>query len=202
MPRLVQEAPAKRICVFCGSSPGAQPVYMDAARQVGELLARRGLGLVYGGGRVGLMGAVADAALASGGEVIGIIPLSLARKEVAHEGLTDLRIVTSMHERKAQMAELSDCFLALPGGFGTLEEFFEVVTWAQIGIHQKPCGLLNVNGYFDRLLAFVDHMLAQRFVRPEHRSLVLADIDPAVLLDRMALYLSPIVDKWMDRDQT
>ena len=166
------------------------------------MIARRGLGLVYGGGRVGLMGAVADAALAAGGEVIGIIPYSLEQKEVAHRGLTDLRIVDSMHERKALMADLADCFLALPGGFGTLEELFEVVTWAQIGIHRKACGLLNVNGYFDTLLAFADHALAERFVRPEHRTLILTDTDPTLLLDRMALYRSPIVDKWMDRGQT
>ena len=175
---------------------------MQAAQRVGALLARHGIELVYGGGSVGLMGAAADAALAAGGRVIGIIPFSLAQKELAHQGLTDLRIVQSMHERKAQMSDLADCFLALPGGFGTLEEFFEVVTWAQIGIHHKPCGLLNVNGYFDPLLAFADHALAERFVRPEHRSLILTDTDPALLLDRMALYHSPIVDKWMDRDQT
>ena len=192
----------KRVCIFCGSSPGADPAYLEAARQVGALLARRGLGLVYGGGRVGLMGAVADSTLEHGGQATGIIPYSLARKEVAHSGLTELRVVGSMHERKAQMSELSDCFLALPGGFGTLEEFFEVLTWAQIGIHRKPCGLLNVNGYFDPLLAFVDHAQAERFVRAEHRSLILTDTDAAVLLDRMALYQSPVVDKWMDRDQT
>ena len=179
-----------------------QPAYVEAAKQVGALLARREMSLVYGGGRVGLMGAVADAALAQGGVVIGIIPFSLEQKEVAHHDLTELRVVDSMHERKAQMSDLADCFLALPGGFGTLEEFFEVVTWAQIGIHQKPCALLNVNGYFDPLLTFVDHALAERFVRPEHRSLILTDSDPALLLDRMALYRSPIVDKWMDRDQT
>lgn len=191
-----------RICVFCGSSPGASPDYMDAARKVGELLARRGLGLVYGGGRVGLMGALADSALAAGGEVIGIIPYSLEQKEVAHRGLTELQIVDSMHARKARMSDLSDGFLGLPGGFGTLEEFFEVVTWAQIGIHQKPCALLNVNGYFDLLLDFVDHALAERFVRPEHRSLILTDTDPGLLLDRMGLFRTPVVDKWMDRDQT
>ncbi len=151
---------------------------------------------------MGLMGALADSALAAGGEVIGIIPHSLAQKEVAHQGLTELRVVQSMHDRKAQMADLADCFIGLPGGFGTLEEFFEVVTWAQIGIHRKPCGLLNVGGYFDPLLAFLDHALAERFVRPEHRSLILTDGDPALLLERMALYHSPIVDKWMDRDQT
>jgi hypothetical protein len=192
----------RRLCVFCGSSPGARPEYLEAASQVGRLLAHRGIGLVYGGGRVGLMGAVADAALADGGKVIGIIPGTLARKEVAHQGLADLRIVNSMHERKAQMAELSDGFLALPGGFGTLEELFEVVTWAQIGIHHKPCGLLNVEGYFDPMLSFLDHMLQERFVRPEHRSLILTDTDPARLLDRMEQFHSPVLDKWMDRDQT
>lgn len=192
----------KRICVFCGSSPGAQPDYQSAAQRLGALLAERGLGLVYGGGRVGLMGAVADAALAAGGEVTGVIPFSLAQKEVAHTGLTDLRIVDSMHDRKAQMAALSDGFMALPGGFGTLEELFEVVTWAQIGIHTKPCGLLNVNRYFDPLLAFIDHALAEKFVRPEHRSLLLTETDPTRLLERMAVYRSPIVDKWMDREQT
>lgn len=192
----------KRICVFCGSSPGARTDYVHAAQRVGALLAMQGIGLVYGGGRVGLMGAVADAALANGGEVIGIIPGTLARKEVAHQGLADLRIVNSMHERKAQMAELSDGFLALPGGFGTLEELFEVVTWAQIGIHGKPCGLLNISGYFDPMLTFLDHMLTERFVRPEHRSLILTDFDPARLLHRMEQFASPILDKWMDRDQT
>jgi uncharacterized protein (TIGR00730 family) len=166
------------------------------------LLADRGIGLVYGGGRVGLMGAVADSVLANGGDVIGIIPATLARKEVAHQSLADLRIVNSMHERKAQMADLSDGFMALPGGFGTLEELFEVVTWAQIGIHGKPCGLLNVSGYFDPMLSFLDHMLEERFVRPEHRSLILTDTDPARLLDRMSQFHTPILDKWMDRDQT
>jgi len=151
---------------------------------------------------VGLMGAVADSVLANGGEVIGIIPATLARKEVAHQGLADLRIVNTMHERKAQMAELSDGFLALPGGFGTLEELFEVVTWAQIGIHGKPCGLLNVSHYFDPMLSFLDHMLEERFVRPEHRSLILTEVDPANLLDLMEQFHSPVLDKWMDRDQT
>ena len=194
--------PFKRVCVFCGSSPGARPAYLEAAREVGTLLARRGIELVYGGGRIGLMGATADAALSAGGSVIGIIPLSLAQKEVAHQGLTELRIVRSMHERKAQMSDLSDCFLALPGGFGTLEEFFEVLTWAQIGIHGKPCGLLNVSGYYDPLLAFADQTVAERFVRPDHRALILTDTSPVALLDRMARYQSPVVDKWMDSDQT
>ena len=175
---------------------------MRVAREVGVLLAQRGFGLVYGGAQVGLMGAVADGALAAGGEVIGIIPDSLVRKEVAHTGLGDLRVVGSMHERKAQMADLSDGFLALPGGCGTFEEFFEVVTWAQIGIHRKPCALLNVAGYYDPLLALLNHAVAERFVRPAHLGLVLADTDPVRLLDSMETYVSPIVDKWMDRIQT
>jgi uncharacterized protein (TIGR00730 family) len=192
----------ERVCVFCGSSPGADPLYMRVAREVGVLLAERGLGLVYGGAQVGLMGAVADGALAAGGEVIGIIPHSLVRKEVAHMGLGDLRIVGSMHERKAQMADLSDGFLALPGGCGTFEEFFEVVTWAQIGIHRKPCALLNIAGYYDPLLALMNHAVGERFVRPEHLGLVLSGSDPVHLLDAMERYVSPIVDKWMDRIQT
>jgi len=192
----------QRVCVFCGSSPGADPLYMQVAREVGVLLAERGLGLVYGGAQVGLMGAVADGALSVGGEVIGIIPQSLVRKEVAHNGLGDLRIVGSMHERKAQMADLSDGFLALPGGCGTFEEFFEVVTWAQIGIHRKPCALLNIAGYYDPLLALLHHAVEERFVRPEHLNLVLADTNPALLLDAMEAYVSPLIDKWMDRNQT
>lgn len=192
----------KRVCVFCGSSPGADPLYMRVAREVGALLAERGLGLVYGGAQVGLMGAVADGALAAGGEVIGILPQSLVRKEVAHTGLDELRIVGSMHERKAQMADLSDGFLALPGGCGTFEEFFEVVTWAQIGIHRKPCALLNIAGYYDPLLALLHHAVDARFVRPEHLGLILSGTDPALLLDAMDRYVSPIVDKWMDRIQT
>ena len=196
------QAGFKSVCVFCGSSPGARPVYLQAARAMGALLAERDLVLVYGGGRVGLMGALADAALAAGGSVTGIIPQSLALKEVAHQTLTDLRIVDTMHQRKAQMSELADCFLALPGGFGTLEELFEVVTWAQIGIHDKPCGILNVDGYFDPLLEFMDQAVAMRFIRPEHRALVLVDTEGAALLDRMQAYRSQPLDKWMDRDQT
>ncbi len=192
----------QRVCVFCGSSPGADPLYMRLAREVGGLLVERGLSLVYGGAQVGLMGAVADGALAAGGDVIGIIPHSLVRKEVAHRGLGDLRVVGSMHERKALMADLSDGFLALPGGCGTFEEFFEVVTWAQIGIHRKPCALLNIAGYYDPLLALLNHAVAEGFVRPAHLGLVLTDTDPARLLDAMDRYVSPIVDKWMDRIQT
>ena len=166
------------------------------------MLARHGLGLVYGGAQVGVMGAVADGVLQAGGEVIGIIPHSLVRKEVAHQGLEDLRIVDSMHERKAQMADLADGFLALPGGCGTFEELFEIVTWAQIGIHNKPIGLLNVANYYDPLLALLDHAVAERFVHPAHRSLLLTDTDPERLLDAMNRYRTPVVNKWMDRDET
>jgi len=191
----------RRVCVFCGSSKGAHPAYLEAAQQMGATLARRGLGLVYGGGRVGLMGAVADAALAEGGEVIGVIPESLMAWEVGHAGLADLRVVGSMHERKALMADLSDAFIALPGGYGTFEEFCETLTWAQLGLHPKPCGLLNVERYYDPLLALFDHAVAARFLRPEHRALVLEDTDPDRLLDRLAAYQPPVREKWIDRDE-
>ncbi|HLK59830.1 MAG TPA: TIGR00730 family Rossman fold protein [Chthonomonadaceae bacterium] len=192
----------KRICVFCGSSPGARAIYNETAREVGALLARREIGLVYGGAQVGVMGAVANGVLQAGGEVIGIIPRSLVRKEVAHPGLEDLRIVGSMHERKAQMADLADGFLALPGGCGTFEELFEILTWAQIGIHCKPIGLLNVADYYAPLLALLDHAVAERFIRPEHRGLLLADTDPERLLDAMERYEPLFAEKWMDRDET
>ena len=161
-------------------------------------MARRGLGLVTGGGRVGLMGVVADAAMAAGGEVIRVIPEALAAKEVAHAGLTELRVVGSMHERKALMAALSDAFVALPGGYGTLEEFFEVLTWAQLGLHPKPCAVLNVAGYYDPLLALLDHAVAERFVKPIHRSLVLVEVEPERLLDRLRDYRPPAVEKWIE----
>jgi uncharacterized protein (TIGR00730 family) len=192
----------RRVCIFCGSNNGARTVYVDAARAMGTALARRRIGLVYGGGRVGLMGVVADAVMAGGGEVIGVIPEALVAKEVAHEGLPDLRVVGSMHERKALMAELADAFVALPGGYGTLEEFCEVVTWAQLGLHRKPCGLLNVGGFYDRLLALFDHAVAEHFVRPAHRSLVLEEHDPEHLLDLLASYRPPALEKWLDRDET
>lgn len=176
---------------------------METAQQVGAELARRGIGLVYGGANVGLMGAVADAVMAGGGDVIGIIPQSLVRKEVAHEGLgNELRIVDSMHERKAQMADLADGFLALPGGCGTFEELFEIVTWAQIGIHAKPIGLLNVANYYDPLLALFNHAIEERFVRPEYRRLLIDDTNAAQILDAMETYQPPNVEKWMDRNQT
>lgn len=191
----------KSICVFCGSSTGARPAYVEAARSLGTLLAERDITLVYGAGNIGLMGAAADAALASGGRVVGVIPDALVAKEVAHQGLTELHIVGSMHERKARMADLSKAFVALPGGFGTFEEFCEVVTWSQLGIHAKPCGLLNVEGFYDPLLALFDHAAAERFVRPEHRALVLAETDPERLLDRLGRWQPPALDKWIDRDE-
>lgn len=188
----------KRICVFCGSSAGRNPVHRDAAEALGRLLAREGIGLVYGGSSIGLMTAAADAALAAGGEVIGVIPHSLVAKEIAHPGLSALHVVGSMHERKALMAELADGFVALPGGMGTFDEFFEVVTWAQLGIHAKPCGLLNVAGYYDRLTAFLDHSVAEGFVKGEHREMIVVEEKPEALLERFRAYRSPVVEKWLD----
>ena len=185
----------KRLCVFCGSSAGARPGYTEAARSLGDLLGRRGVTLVYGGGNVGLMGTIADAALAAGGEVIGVIPHLLARKELAHTGLTDLRIVETMQERKALMADLSDAFLALPGAYGTLDELCEVLTWLQLKLVRKPLGLLNVHGYFDALLRFFDHAVSEGFLRPPHRDMLLADDDAESLLDRLERYEIPEIEK-------
>ena len=185
------------VCVFCGSSPGANHAYLEAGRTVGDLLARRGMTVIYGGGKVGIMGAVADAALAAGGKVIGVIPRSLVTREVAHFGLTDLRVVDSMHERKALMSDLADGFLALPGGLGTLEEFFEVATWAQLGIHAKPVAILNVAGYYDRLLAFLEYSLTEGFIPPRNHDLVMVGQDPAELLDRMAARTGVPRERWM-----
>jgi uncharacterized protein (TIGR00730 family) len=192
----------KRICVFAGSSAGARPQYLLAARELGSALAQRHVGLVYGGARVGLMGALADAALASGGHVTGVIPESLVAKEIAHEGLSDLRIVASMHQRKALMNDLADGFIALPGGLGTLEEFFEVLTWAQLGLHRKPCGLLNVDGFFDRLLSFLDYSVDERFVRRENRAMVLVSNTPDALLQQFDQYVPALVEKWIDKAAT
>ncbi len=189
-----------RVCVFCGSSDGRRPSYRAAAGQLGRLLASRHLGVVYGGGNIGLMGALADAALAAGGEVIGVIPEHLVSKELAHRGV-DLRVVHSMHERKALMSDLSDAFIALPGGFGTFEEFCEVLTWSQLGLHVKACALLNVEGYYDALLALFDRAVEEGFVRPENRRLVLVDEDADRLLDRLAAWRSPHVERWIDRDE-
>ena len=190
----------KRLCVFCGSSHGANPAYAEAAKTAGNELARRGIGLVYGGGNIGLMGVIADAVLAAGGHVIGVIPEALMAKEVGHRGLPDLRVVKTMHERKALMAELSDGFVALPGGIGTFEEFFEIVTWAQLGLHSKPCALLNVNGFYDPLLHLMDHAIAERFVKPKQRDLVLAEADFSTLLDRMAEHHVPHEPKWIGKE--
>jgi uncharacterized protein (TIGR00730 family) len=181
----------KRVCVFCGSNAGIRSEYGIAAQELATVLARRGLGLVYGGGKVGLMGMLADSMLEVGGEVIGVIPQSLVAKEVAHHDVTELRVVDTMHQRKALMNDLSDAFIALPGGFGTLEEFFEILTWSQLGIHGKPSGLLNVSGYYDSLLAMLDHAVSERFLRPAHRELVIADIDADALVQRLVSF-SPV----------
>jgi uncharacterized protein (TIGR00730 family) len=188
----------KRICVFCGSSPGHDPRYLEAARDLGRVLAGRSLGVVYGGGSVGLMGAVADAALAAGGEVIGVIPEVLRIRELAHRSLTRLHVVGSMHERKALMAELSDGFVALPGGMGTLEELSEALTWAQLGLHARPIGLLDVAGYYRPLAEFFDRAVGAGFLRPAHRQLLLVDDHPAALLDRFAAWRGPVVDRVLD----
>jgi hypothetical protein len=194
---IIDISPMRRICVFSGSSPGLRPAYREAATELGRLLAEEGIGVVYGGATVGLMGKVADAARGAGGEVIGVIPQSLVDFEVAHTGLDDLRIVGSMHERKALMAELSDAFIALPGGIGTLEEFFEVWTWAQLGSHAKACALLNVDGYYDKLLGFLDHVVHEAFLRPVHRGMILVEQEPRVLLDAIRRYTPPVVEKWI-----
>ena len=189
----------RRICVFCGSNSGARQSYQQAAQAVGRLLCRRGIELVYGGGNVGLMGALANACLKEGGRVIGVIPRALADRELAHAGLTELRIVSSMHERKSLMADLSDAFISLPGGFGTWEEFFEVLTWSQLGILTKACALLNIDGYYDPLLAMADKALSEGFIRPAHRDSLLSDTEPERLLDRLSDYAVPAVDKWIAR---
>jgi uncharacterized protein (TIGR00730 family) len=190
-----------RVCVFSGSSPGRDPAYTRAAAELGEALVARGIGVVYGGASVGLMGTVADAALAAGGEVIGVIPRDLEAREIAHPGLRDLRVVGSMHERKALMADLAGGFVALPGGFGTLEEVFEVITWGQLGIHAKPVGLLDVAGYWTRLRAFLDHAVEERFVRAEHRDMVVVEATPAAMLDAFDRWTAPTRTKWIDRVQ-
>ncbi len=193
--------PLDRLCVFCGSSPGHNPAYVAAAAQLGKLLAELGIGVVYGGASIGLMGALADAAQAAGGEVIGVIPRALVEWEVAHTGLADLRVVGSMHERKALMAELSDGFIALPGGIGTLEELFEVWTWAQLGSHGKPCALLNVLGFYDRLLAFLDSVVGEGFLRPPHRTMLLVGETCEGLLEKMESYRAPAKTKWVSREE-
>ncbi len=190
----------RRLCVFCGSSKGARENYLHAARTLGQELATRGIELVYGGGNVGLMGATANAVLAAGGRVTGVITEHLTTFEIGHIDIHDLRVVKTMHERKALMAELADGFIALPGGIGTLDEFFEVLTWAQLGIHSKPCALLNVDGFYDPLLNLMNHAVEERFVRAAHRDLIVVETEPAALLDRMAKHHAPHQHKWIDID--
>jgi uncharacterized protein (TIGR00730 family) len=187
----------KRICVFCGSSRGSRPEYVQAAKQLGRLLARKKLDLVYGGARVGLMGEIADTVLAEGGEAVGVMPEFLLDKGIAHEGLSDLRIVASMHERKRVMAELADGFIALPGGFGTLEEFFEALTWAQLRMHPKPCGFLNTCQFYRRLLEFLDHAVDEQLLKKEYLSMIIVEDDPETLLEKFEVYHPPTIDKWI-----
>ena len=192
----------KNICVYCGSNPGRQEAYSSAARALAQSLVDRNLGLVYGGASVGIMGLIADTVLQLGGRAVGVIPEALVRKEVAHQRLTELHVTQSMHERKTMMAELSDGFIAMPGGIGTLEEIFEIWTWAQLGIHAKPCGLLNAAGYFDALTTFLDHAVAEQFVKPPHRAILIVEQTPDVLLDRFASYQAPTVQKWVEKAET
>ena len=193
----------RRLCVFCGSSPGARPAYGEAAEELGRLLVAEGIGLVYGGGKVGLMGRLADAVLAEGGEAIGVMPEALVAKEIGHPGLDDMRVVGSMHERKALMADLSDAFVALPGGLGTVEELFEVYTWSQLGLHSKPCALLDVEGYYEGIATFLSHAVQERFVRADHREMLIVEQEPRLLVERLrAFEPAAVVPKWIDRGET
>lgn len=189
------------VCVFCGSSPGGDPAYRVAAEALGRAIANRGHRLVYGGAKVGLMGALADAALDAGGEVVGVLPAALADKEIAHNGLSRLEIVASMHERKARMAELADGFIALPGGVGTLEEIFEIWTWGQLGFHAKPAGFLNALGYFNALRNFVDHAVGEAFLQAPHRDMIIFREDAGPMLDALDAYVPPVVEKWIGRPE-
>ena len=192
----------KRVCVFCGSSVGNNHEYVDYAEALGRLLAAKKIGLVYGGGNVGLMGVIADAAIAAGGEVIGVIPQALKDREVAHTGVRDLRVVDSMHTRKALMADLSDAFIAMPGGVGTFEEIFEAITWTQLGVHRKPCGFLNAGGFYTPLIAFIDQAVSDGFIKPVHRQMIVVDDNPERLLDSLAKIKLPDVPKWIRREET
>jgi len=198
----VSEPKLKQICVFCGSSSGEDSRYLNAASTLGSLLVTRGMGLVYGGSRMGLMGRLAQTVLDAGGEVVGVIPRALMNREVAHSGITKLIVTESMHERKAEMAGRSDGFIAAPGGLGTLEEFFEVLTWSQLGLHQKPCGLLDIDGFYKPLIRMLDHAVKEGFIQEAHRRMVLVDSDPGRLLDRMQDYEAPSVPRWIGKGQT
>jgi uncharacterized protein (TIGR00730 family) len=190
------------ICVYCGSSPGRQAVYVQAARALASALVERRIHLVYGGAQVGVMGALADAVLAAGGSVTGVIPRALAHKEIAHAGLSELIVTDSMHARKTIMAERADGFIALPGGIGTLEELFEVWTWTQLGLQRKPCGLLNVAGYYDALIAFIDHTVAEEYLKPTGRAILSVANQPDVLLDKLSAYAAPVMDRWIEPGET
>jgi uncharacterized protein (TIGR00730 family) len=192
----------KRICVFCGSSTGFDPIYAEVARTMGRAMVERGISLVYGGGNVGLMGTIADAVMQSRGQVIGVIPDALVERELAHREVTELIVVRSMHDRKAKMSDLADAFIAMPGGYGTFEEFCEIITWAQLGMHRKPCGILNVKGYYDPLLNLFDQAVREGFLRQGNRELVIQDADPRRLLDALATYSAPQTEKWIGRDDS
>jgi uncharacterized protein (TIGR00730 family) len=193
----------RRVCVFCGSSPGARPAYARAAAELGRLLVEERLGLVYGGASVGLMGVLADAVLEGEGEVVGVIPQALVDREIGHPGVADLRVVGSMHERKALMADLADAFVALPGGLGTLEELFEVYTWAQLGMHRKPCALLDVEGYYAGIAQFLEHAVEERFLPERHKAMLIVESEPRALLDRLHSFEPAAVEpKWIDREET
>ena len=192
----------KRLCVYCGSSSGRQPGYAQVARQLAHAMVSKNIDLVYGGASVGIMGEIANAVLGEGGDVIGVIPKGLFAKEVAHTGITELREVGSMHERKALMADLSDGFIALPGGLGTIEEIFEIITWSQLGMHRKPCGLLNVNNYYDKLIGFLDHAVSEQFIKATHLSTILIDEYPDGLLEKFEAYKAPETAKWIDIKST
>lgn len=187
------------VCIFCGANSGSNPVYTETAERVGKMLSAHHIRLVYGGGKVGLMGKTADAALQNQGYVIGVIPFFLGHKEVAHDGVQELISLSSMHERKYRMYELSDAFMALPGGYGTLDELFEIITWAQLGLHKKPIGVLNVNGYFNALIQMTDNMVAEGFIKPELRELLIVEEDPEALLQKMRVYVGPETEKWMNK---
>jgi uncharacterized protein (TIGR00730 family) len=200
MARTIYAQQVQRACIFCGSSPGARPAYTEAAEDLGMLLVQNGITLVFGGATVGLMGRLADTVVSEGGEAIGVIPQALVDREIAHLGLTDLHVVDTMHERKQRMADLSDAFVALPGGLGTLDELFEIYTWGQLGMHRKPIGLMNVEGYFDGLVGFLEHAVAERFVREDHRDMLIIEEEPTPMLERLQSFdPASLTPKWIDR---